>query len=135
MMTKASEVQLKILNIKLLHLNPSTSEQKKQTKFQHKHSRSSKCENQKTNNLNRFLRIKYREQLSLYQGKPNYKINFKGEPQILLQDETKSRKPLRTLSISSTVQKGSDPSTTILTTSASSFIPSQKETSDLQNFF
>lgn len=76
-----------------------------------------------------------KEQLSLYQGKPNYKINFKGEPQTLLQDGTKSRKPLRTLSISSTVQKGSDPSTNILTTSAISFTPSQTQTSDLQNFY
>lgn len=99
MMSKASEVQHKIPNIKLLHLNHQLLNKIIKLKKQHKHLRTSKCKPFSTDQIERII------EYSLYQGKPIQKINFKDEPQSLWQDGTKSRKPLRTLSISSTVQK------------------------------
>lgn len=76
---------------------PSTSKQKNQTKIQDKHKKNSKCEKSKDKQSKPFStdQIERILEYSLYQGKPIYKIKFKGEPQTSWQDENQIPKAFK----------------------------------------
>lgn len=76
---------------------PSTSEQNNQTKIQTKHKRNSKSEKPKDKKSKPFStdQIERILEYSLYQGKPIYKIKFKGEPQTSWQDGNQIPKTLK----------------------------------------
>lgn len=95
MMTKASEMQLMIPNIKILHL--SSSKPKNQAKTQNKHKRNSKCNKQNEKQSKPFSTDQTDKifEYSLYQVKPIYKIKFKSEAQTSWQDGNQIPKALK----------------------------------------